>query len=232
MKKIFLVISIVAFSFSLCAEMEMTVNKEKTATQKENERLEGTEKKKKKKAPVQILADEAEFDDKAQEVRYKGNVIVNDNGMKLTCEVMTVYLSKKKEIQRILAKQDVVIVRNVRNKKGEFEKMTAISDEAEYFQKEEKVVLRGNAELERGTEKLRSNVITFYRNSNVVKTGGVDMTFNAETANDASDDKEEKKEAKEEKPAEKTEEKEAVNPLLKKKEEKPRTNWFDDEDED
>lgn len=136
--------------------------------------------KSRKRAPVQILAESSELDDEAREIRYKGNVIVNDNGMKMTCEVMTVYLTEKKEVSQIIAKDDVVIIRNIRNKNGELEIVTSFSDEAEYFQNQDKVVLRGNAELKRGTEKLKSNVITFFRNSHRVLTGRVAMTFNSE----------------------------------------------------
>lgn len=228
MKNIFLIVLMALISMNLSAE-ETATSPEKKA-EKTEETIGAAEQKKKKRTPVQILADEAEFDDKNQQVRYKGNVVVNDNGMKLTCEQMTVYLTKKKEISRILAKEDVVIVRSVRNKKGELEQMTAISDEAEYFQKDEKVILRGNAELERGTEKLKSNQITFYRNSSVVKTGRAAMTFNAETAEEASSDDSKDSEEEVVEEATETEETKSENPLLKPKSE--RKSVWDDEDED
>ena len=237
MKKIFIVLSIVSFSLSVFAEMTIaqeTVKKPESKVEKDVADIGAAEPKKKKRTPVQINADEAEFDDKAREVRYKGNVIVTDNGMNMTCEAMTVFLTEKKEITRILAREDVVIIRSVRNKEGKLEKMTAIADEAEYFQKEEKIILRGNAKLERGGDKIESPRITFYRNSSLVTTTGTNMVFNAETADELKEDDSEKEEAQEEKPAESTEEAETANPLLKpkKEEDKPHSNWYDDEDED
>ena len=229
MKNIFLLMLLAAMTVSSYAQDSTAKAKEteKTVEKKGSEdatSIGAAEPKKKRKAPVQITADQAEFDDQAQEVRYKGNVIVDDNGMKMTCEVMTVFLTKKKEISRIVAKDDVVIVRQVRNKKGELERMTAISDQAEYFQKDEKIVLLGNAELERGTEKLKSPKIVFFRNSNLVQTGVAHMVFNAESAGESMDEKSnddvEESETSEAKKDEKAKKPKTVNPLLKKKEER------------
>ena len=123
-----------------------------------------------KRRPVQINADSAEYVDKKQKVIFRGNVEVNDEGVFLNCDQLTVYLNEKKELKKIVARKNVVIKKQV-----EQETWVSHSDRATYYLIQDKIALSGNPTLKTGQDTLKSDNITFFRNSKKIVTGRVNI---------------------------------------------------------
>jgi len=112
---------------------------------------------------VVIESNKLEIDNKQNIITFIGNVDARLETTTMQCQKMQVYFyyektsnpqnAKKKEpnINRIIATGDVMI----RRTDGQ-----ATAEKAVYYQKDEKVVLSGNAMLKSGTELLEGPVIT------------------------------------------------------------------------
>lgn len=124
--------------------------------------------------PVTISADRLEADDAARNVRFVGHVVVRRGDVSLYAnDVQVTYLPERKEIDRIVARGDVRIVQNER---------IATAQEAILLQRENKVILTGNARLLQGQNSVQGEEVTVFLNEekSVIKSapgGRVNAVF-------------------------------------------------------
>ncbi|MDT8390221.1 MAG: LptA/OstA family protein [Lentisphaeria bacterium] len=111
-----------------------------------------------------ISADEMEVDMKNGRAQFKGNVIISDTTMTLTCDRMTVVFTAGQKISSVVGEGHVVIVEPDNQRK-------ATAEKAEYDLEKGTIVLTGKPVLEMADRKLyNAGSITYDLNSETVKT--------------------------------------------------------------
>jgi len=111
-----------------------------------------------------------------QVVIYKGNVKVKtDKGDKLTCDLLTVYLNQKGDVEKIIAIGHVVF---------EGEKYSAVGKKMTYYPSQGKVVLEGNAVVKDGKGVLKGQkIIYFPKSGKIVVKNSVSSVFVIKNSN-------------------------------------------------
>lgn len=111
-----------------------------------------------------ISADEMEVDMKAGRAEFKGNVIISDATMTLSCDKMVVVFTKNQKISNVTGEGHVVIVEPENKRK-------ATAEKALYDLQEGTITLTGDPVLEMADRKLyNAGSITYDLNSETVKT--------------------------------------------------------------
>lgn len=109
--------------------------------------------------PIVITADQMHFDYEAEEVRYVGEVHVEQGNLVIDCAELEIayegegHEGAKMELREVTARGDVVIRQGARIASG---------DEARFDQLEEKILLVGNARLEDGPNIVEGNRLTVF----------------------------------------------------------------------
>jgi len=106
--------------------------------------------------PIQIEADNMKYFGEKQMSRFTGNVIVVNDGMKMTSETMDVFFTEDKEVKEIFSQGNVRI---------EKEGLLALSGKARIFQLEEKIVLTENARVWQSDNYLEGEKVTLFNKS-------------------------------------------------------------------
>ena len=110
------------------------------------------------KQPIQVTSNSLQADGTANKVRFIGNVEVRQGNVAIYAPEMVVFLrGEGRDIERIEAPAGVRVVQ---------EERMATGKKGVYFAKEEKIVLSGNAHVQRGEDSLDGDEITVYLNSN------------------------------------------------------------------
>lgn len=110
---------------------------------------------------TEITAGHLLFDYDKMQAYFEDKVVVQDPSMKLESDKLWVMMDQ--------ASQQITSAKAVGNVKITEKDRVATGDQAEYNAKEGKLVLTGNAVVQRGKEVLRGTVITFYRNDNRIE---------------------------------------------------------------
>jgi lipopolysaccharide export system protein LptA len=107
---------------------------------------------------TEITAAHLLFDYEKMQAVFDGNVVVQDPSMRLESDKLHVVMDQvSQQITTAKASGNVKIIEKDR---------VATGDQAEYNAREGKLVLTGNATVQRGREVLRGSTITFYRADN------------------------------------------------------------------
>lgn len=107
-----------------------------------------------KKAPVHIISDNLEADNKAHTITFSGNVVAKRDDATLYADSMTVFLNEKMDTMI-----KIEAVGNVRvSQKDRF----ATGDKGEYWDAEQKVILTGNPKVWQGENVVTGETIEFY----------------------------------------------------------------------
>ena len=110
------------------------------------------------KQPIQVTSNSLQADGTANRVRFIGNVEVRQGNVTIYAPEMVVLLrGEGRDIERIEAPAGVRVVQEGRMASGK---------KGVYFAKEEKIVLSGNAHVQRGEDSLDGDEITVFLNSN------------------------------------------------------------------
>ncbi len=107
--------------------------------------------------PIIIHSDMLEIDDELKLIVFKGNVIATKGDLKISCNRMKVYYAKEGSVKKIVAIGDVKIYR------GEG---MAMANKAEYYQKEEKIILTGKPVVKKGKDFVEGERIIIYLKQN------------------------------------------------------------------
>jgi lipopolysaccharide export system protein LptA len=106
------------------------------------------------KAPIDILSDTVEANQKQSTVTFKGNVIAKQEDITLYARILVItYDPDTKKIKEIMAVGNVKIVQLDRR---------ATSQKATFHQDESKVILDGEAVVREGENVIRGERVTFY----------------------------------------------------------------------
>ena len=106
------------------------------------------------KAPIDILSDTVEANQKQSTVTFKGNVIAKQEDITLYARMLVItYDPDTKKIKEIMAMGNVKIVQLDRR---------ATSQKATFHQDEGKVILDGEAVVREGENVIRGERVTFY----------------------------------------------------------------------
>ena len=106
------------------------------------------------KAPIDILSDTVEANQKQSTVTFKGNVIAKQEDITLYARMLVItYDPDTKKIKEIMAVGNVKIVQLDRR---------ATSQKATFHQDESKVILDGEAVVREGENVIRGERVTFY----------------------------------------------------------------------
>jgi lipopolysaccharide export system protein LptA len=125
--------------------------------------------------PIVIRSDTLEVIGSSNTISFKGKVTAKGSGFEMKCDEMLVFYTKgaakglEKEnpeggIDRIVATGSVKVVRT----EGGF----ATADKAEFFQKDEKVILTGNPVLTQERDSVEGDRITVYLKENRIVVDG------------------------------------------------------------
>jgi lipopolysaccharide export system protein LptA len=140
---IFLLIALLLISFSITSQGSATGNKD------EPKKEEGKEAK-----LVVITSDRLMADNIKHTALFEGNVIAKTEDMTIYSDRMMVYYTEDgKKMDRIEASGNVKVVRGER---------TVVSNEATYYDEEEKVVFTGNPQAWEGDNKVTGTVMTYF----------------------------------------------------------------------
>ena len=113
---------------------------------------------------TEVTSDRMEANLEKNEVLFKGNVQVKDASFLMTSDEMTVFFDATTNgVERIHAQGNVRI--NQKNKKTE-------SQEATYYVKEARIVLKGNPKVHEEGKTLTGETIIFYRNTQKTQVEG------------------------------------------------------------
>lgn len=108
------------------------------------------------RAPIDIVSDTVEANQKESTVTFKGNVVAKQEETTLYANTLVVrYESETKKLKEIIATGNVRIVQLDRR---------ATSQKATFYQEENKVVLDGDAVVREGDNEVRGERVTFYVN--------------------------------------------------------------------
>jgi lipopolysaccharide export system protein LptA len=120
---------------------------------------------KKVQEPVVITSDRMEAEKLGDTVTFIGNVILKKEGMTLTADRMIVfYQANAKNIRQVEAHGNVVV-----SKEGR----VALSNDASYFTREEKVILTGDARIIENDNQLSGEkIVLFMRDGRSIVEGG------------------------------------------------------------
>lgn len=110
-----------------------------------------------KSQPIQIKSENAEYIGEKKIFRYTGNVEVTKKGLKMTSNIMDVFFTEDQDIREIFSKGDVRI---------EKEGMLALSEEARFFQNEQKVILTKNVRVWQDGNLIEGEKVTAFLDSN------------------------------------------------------------------
>jgi lipopolysaccharide export system protein LptA len=115
-----------------------------------------------KKEPIEVTADRMRSENKGDKIIFSGNVVATWGAMEITCDVMEVYNTPKKEGQKeekssadqVIAIGHVIMTKGTRKAKG---------DKAIYYDKTQQVVLTGspNATAWEGDNQIEGKEMVF-----------------------------------------------------------------------
>jgi lipopolysaccharide export system protein LptA len=120
------------------------------------------------KQPIAITSDTLEAINRANTVVFRGNVVAKQSGLRIYCDVMTVFYSENgKGILKIVADRNVRIVQEPGAQAGGgSEAITANCNRGVYFNEEGKIVLSGDPVVERGKDTVKGDQITVFLDDN------------------------------------------------------------------
>lgn len=95
---------------------------------------------------------------------FEGNVVVTSPELVINSERLTVFFAEDNKVDSIEAEGGVVI-----EVKQENEKIICFGQKSLYHVREGKVVLTGNPRIDRGPDKLKGEIITFWRDTGRIK---------------------------------------------------------------
>lgn len=118
--------------------------------------------------PVQIEADTAVFDKVAGTATYTGNVIIRQGTLEITAGTIQIN-APNNEIQTIVATGTPV---NLKQQMDNGKLAQGKANELQYFVKDKRLILRGNAELMQDKDRFASNSIEYSPDNGQLKAGG------------------------------------------------------------
>ena len=110
-----------------------------------------------------ITSDELHSDQTTHISVFTGNVVVVGTNFKMTCHEMTVYFTTANKVDKMVATGDVIITQPGR---------VTHCGHAEYFHDEDKFILTDQPTILDNKQTLSSSIITIYRTTQKLVTGG------------------------------------------------------------
>lgn len=118
--------------------------------------------------PIDVSANEKVTDYKQGTSIYTGNVVINQGSLHATGNKATLYVQNGQLVRAVLVGNPATF--QERDDKGQLVKGSA--NDANYLAQQQKIILTGNANLDRQGDTLSSQQITYDMNDQVVKAGG------------------------------------------------------------
>lgn len=110
-----------------------------------------------------ITSDELHSDQNTHISVFTGNVVVVGTNFKLTCHEMTVFFTTANKVEKMVSTGDVIITQPGR---------VTHCGHAEYFHDEDKFILTDQPTILDNKQTLSSSIITIYRTTQKLVTGG------------------------------------------------------------
>lgn len=104
-------------------------------------------------SPINVTSDSMVVEREQGVVTFKGNVVAKKEDLLIRSEVLKVFYGKERDIERIEA------IGNVRIERGD---ITTWSEKAEFFNKEDKLVLTGTPKVVEGQNSVEGERITLF----------------------------------------------------------------------
>lgn len=118
--------------------------------------------------PIDVSANEKVTDYKQGTSIYTGNVVINQGSLHATGNKATLYVKNGQLVRAVLVGNPATF--QELDDKGQLVKGSA--NDANYLAQQQKIILTGNAKLDRQGDTLSSQQITYDMNAEVVKAGG------------------------------------------------------------
>lgn len=118
--------------------------------------------------PIDVTANEKVTDYKQGTSIYTGNVVINQGSLHATGDKAILYVEKGELVRAVLEGKPATF--QELDDKGQLVKGSA--NDANYLAQQQKIILTGNAKLDRQGDTLSSQQITYDMNAEVVKAGG------------------------------------------------------------
>ncbi|WP_298219989.1 lipopolysaccharide transport periplasmic protein LptA [Halothiobacillus sp.] len=118
--------------------------------------------------PIDVTANEKVTDYKQGTSIYTGTVVINQGSLHATGDKATLYVEKGELVRAVLEGKPATF--QELDDKGQLVKGSA--NDANYLAQQQKIILTGNAKLDRQGDTLSSQQIAYDMNAEVVKAGG------------------------------------------------------------
>lgn len=133
-------------------------------------------KKKGTEGPTELTADTLDFDIKNNFIYFEGNVVFNNDDVRITCDKMVIQLQGKKSakggktVSKIICLRNVEILRKMDETSKDFKgKQKALAGKAVYDAKSSTITMTINPVLMRGKDKLRGMKQIIFRDVNIFR---------------------------------------------------------------
>jgi len=125
-----------------------------------------------KRAPVEVAADTAEYDEEAKTMTYSGNVVVTQAETWIKCAKLTVYEAGETDSEGQLIVAEGAPVQLQQKSPNDGKEVTGRASRAEYDLDKRLLTLIGDAELIQQGDRVSSDRILYDMTTSVAKAGG------------------------------------------------------------
>lgn len=124
--------------------------------------------------PIQIEAQQAEFNPETGIAVYTGNVLIQQGSLRIAAEQVTVYQDDQKAVKKVVATAIQSLVHLQQQPRSNEPLVQAYAQLIEYHAVTQEVLLQNDALLENGQDQFRGNQIRYHLQTRHIKAWGTD----------------------------------------------------------
>lgn len=135
--------------------------------------------------PINIQADQAEYNPNTGIATYTGMVVLTQGSLKVEAHELTIYQADSGELDKVVAKGEQQRVHIQQQPNLQDPLVHAYAMHAEFFAIEQEVLLKGNAEVENGSDRFTGDSIRYNLQNRNIRA----WSKNSNTAKEADKEK-------------------------------------------
>ncbi|OPX54944.1 lipopolysaccharide export system protein LptA [Oceanospirillum multiglobuliferum] len=132
--------------------------------------------------PIQIEAQQAEFNPETGIAVYTGNVKMEQGSLKVSADQITIYQNDQKEVDKVVATAKSILVHMQQQPKPDEPLVHAYAQKIEYLSAEQEMLLQKNARLENGQDQFAGDKIRYHLQTRHIKAWGAEESDDSEAA--------------------------------------------------
>lgn len=131
--------------------------------------------------PINIQADQAEFNPNTGIATYTGAVVLTQGSLKVEAHQLTIYQSDTGELDKVVAKGEQKRVHIQQQPNAQDPLVHAYAMQAEFFAIEQEILLKQNAEVENGSDRFTGDSIRYNLQSRNIRAWGDNSNTDTES---------------------------------------------------